>query len=124
MNLMKWLSVGTYLAVIHTQSAWAGDAAVGAKVFNACKACHEIATPRNRLGPSLQGVIGRKAGTLEGFKFSEAMNASGLTRDAATLATYLANPNTFMPDNKMAFAGVRKRADLENLLAYLEEAAK
>ncbi len=124
MNLMKWLSVVTYLAVIYTQSAWAGEAALGAKKFTVCKACHEISTPKNRLGPSLQGVMGRKAGTLEGFKYSDAMKTSGITWDATTLAAYLANPKAYIPGNKMTFAGVKKPEDLENLLAYLEEASK
>ena len=74
--------------------------------------------------PELQGVMGRKAGSLEGFKFSDAKKNSGVTWDEATLAAYLANPKTFMPGNKMAFAGLRKPEDVENMVEYLEEASK
>ncbi len=124
MNMTKSMGVAILLAVALPQTVWAGDAALGAKKFALCKACHEISTPKNRLGPSLQGVMGRKAGTLEGFKFSDAMKNSGVTWDVATLAAYLANPKTFMPGNKMAFAGLKKPEDVENMLAYLEEASK
>ena len=103
-----------------------GDAAAGAKVFKKCVACHSIvAADGNKIGPNLHGVVGRAAGTAEGFKYSDAMKASGLTWDEATLEKYLRDPKGFVPKNKMAFAGLKKDADLANVLAYLkEESAK
>ena len=97
-----------------------GDAAKGEKVFGKCKACHEIATDKNKVGPTLQGVIGRKAGTVAGFKYSEAMVNSGVTWDAATIAEYVAKPKEFIAGNKMAFAGLKKEDEIENLVAYIQ----
>jgi cytochrome c2 len=123
MDITKGLAIAAVLSLAFPQAAVAGDAAAGERKFALCKACHEISTPKNRLGPSLQGVMGRKAGTLEGFKFSDAMKNSGVTWDAATLAAYLANPKTFMPGNKMAFAGFKKPEDIENMVEYLAKAS-
>ena len=97
-----------------------GDAAKGEKVFAKCKTCHEIATDKNKVGPTLQGVIGRKAGTVAGFKYSEAMVNSGVTWDAATIAEYVAKPKEFIAGNKMAFAGLKKEDEIENLVAYIQ----
>ena len=104
-------------------TAWAdGDAAKGQKVFAKCKTCHEIASDKNKVGPTLQGVLGRKAGAVAGFKYSEAMAASGVVWDEATIAEYVAKPKEFIPGNKMAFAGLKKEDEIENLLAYIKEA--
>jgi cytochrome c len=105
-------------------SASAQDAEAGAKVFNACKACHTLEAGKNRVGPSLHGLIGRPAGSVEGFSYSPAMKNSGVTWDDENLAKYLADPKGFIAGNKMAFAGVKKEEDLKNLVAYLLEAAK
>ena len=110
--------------VLSASQSRAGDAALGAKVFNICKACHEISTPKKKVGPSLQGVFERKAGTLEGFPFSDAMKNSGIVWNADTLKAYLADPKGNIPGNKMPFGGVKNPDDLENLLAYLAEASK
>ncbi|MFZ5836665.1 MAG: c-type cytochrome [Pseudomonadota bacterium] len=103
-----------------------GDAAAGAKVFKKCQACHSIvAADGNKIGPNLHGIIGRAAGTAEGFNYSEAMKSSGLTWDEATIEKYLRDPKGFVPKNKMAFAGLKKDSDLANVLAYIkEESAK
>src|SRR3546814_1743469 len=74
-----------------------GDAAAGKKVFNKCKICHSLEAGENKIGPSLAGIIDRPAGTIEGFKYSEAMAGSGKTWDAATLDQYLADPKGFIP---------------------------
>ena len=125
MGRTKWLIAAAGLAVIAgIPAARAGDAALGAKVFNICKACHEIATPKKKVGPSLQGLMGRTAGTLADFPFSDAMKNSGIVWNADTLKAYLADPKGNIPGNKMPFAGVKKPDDLDNLLAYLAEAAK
>ena len=96
-----------------------GDAAKGEKVFAKCKTCHEIATDKNKVGPSLHGVIGRKAGTVAGFKYSEAMAGSDVTWDATTIAEYVAKPKEFIPGNKMAFAGLKKQDEIADLVAYI-----
>jgi len=102
--------------------AAAQDAANGEKVFNKCKACHALEAGKNKVGPTLHGVFGRTAGTLEGFKFSDAMKESGVVWSDETIAQYLADPKGFMPRNKMAFPGLRKPEDIADLLAYLHQA--
>ena len=97
-----------------------GDAAAGKKVFNKCKVCHSLAAGENKIGPSLAGVVGRGAGAVEDFKYSDAMKGSGLTWDAATLDQYLADPKGFVPGNKMAFVGLKKEEDRANVIAYME----
>lgn len=99
----------------------AGDAAAGEKVFNQCKACHTVQAGQNRVGPSLHGVVGRKAASVEGFNYSPAMKASGLTWNAESLDKYLADPKAAIPGNKMAFAGLKKPEDRANVIAYLSQ---
>lgn len=97
-----------------------GDIAKGEKVFNKCKACHEIASDKNKVGPTLQGVIGRQAGAVPGFNYSEATAASGVVWDAATISEYVEKPKEFIAGNKMAFAGLKKEDEIEDLVAYIE----
>lgn len=104
--------------------ATAGDAAAGKKVFAKCAVCHVVDKPQNKVGPSLHGVIGRPAGAVEGFKYSDAMKNSGLVWDEATLDQYLENPKGFVKGNKMAFAGLKKPEDRANVIAYIAEASK
>ncbi|WP_378947987.1 c-type cytochrome [Mesorhizobium sp. ANAO-SY3R2] len=105
----------------------AGDADAGKKVFTKCMACHEAATDKNKVGPSLHGVIGRTAGTHSDFKYSDAMKkagADGLVWDEANIAAYVKAPKEKVPGNKMAFAGLKDDTDIANVIAYLEAAAK
>lgn len=112
----------TILVAAVGQARAEGDAAAGAKVFSKCKACHVIDKPTNRVGPYLMGVVGRQAGHVEGFKYSDAMKDSGLTWDEATLDKYLADPKGFVPKNKMAFAGLKDEQDRQDVIAYLKQA--
>ena len=100
-----------------------GDAANGEKVFAKCKACHTVEVGKNKVGPSLGGVVGRKSGTVEGFNYSDAMKKAGLTWDEATLNTYLTNPKQLVPGTKMAFPGLPKEQDRLDVIAYLKSAA-
>ena len=100
-----------------------GDAAAGEKVFAKCKACHENEKGVNKLGPTLKGVVGRKAASEAGFKYSDAMmakGAEGLVWDEANLTTYLADPKAFVPKNKMAFAGLKKPEEIADVIAFLK----
>jgi cytochrome c len=99
-----------------------GDAAAGEKVFVKCKTCHTLEAGKNKVGPSLAGVMGRAAASLADFNYSDAMKASGLTWDEETLDEYLADPKGKIPGNKMVFPGLKKEDDRENLIAYLKQA--
>ncbi len=101
-----------------------GDVKKGKKVFNKCKACHFVNKEKNKVGPHLVGMFGRTAGTLEGFKFSKAMKASGIVWTAETLAEYLAKPKEMVPGTKMVFPGLKKEKQIINVIAYLEESTK
>lgn len=108
-------------------SAWAaaanaGDPAAGEKVFLKCRACHQIGEgAKNAVGPVLNGVVGRKAGTYPGYSYSEANKKSGLTWDEATLKEYLKSPRTKVPGTKMIFPGLTKEEDIDNVIAYLKQ---
>ena len=108
-------------ALMAGSAAAEGDAAAGEKVFNKCKTCHSLEAGQNKIGPSLAGVIGRAAGTVEGFAYSDAMKASGVTWSEENLITYLASPKDFVPGNKMTFAGLKKEADIANVIAYIKQ---
>lgn len=100
-----------------------GDAAAGQKVFNQCKACHDIEKGVNKVGPTLKGVVGRKAASVPDYKYSAAMikkGEEGVVWDEATLAAYLPNPKAYVPGTKMAFGGLKKPEDVTNLIAYLK----
>ena len=99
----------------------AGDIDAGAKVFKKCKACHWANKEKNKTGPHLVGIIGRTAGSLESYKkYSKAMKASGIVWDETTLTDYLRAPKKYLKGTKMAFAGLKKDADIENFIAYLK----
>lgn len=119
--LKSWM-LGCSLAVLVALPAWAqGDPEAGEKVFARCKACHVIDKEQNRVGPHLVGIVGRKAGSVEGFKYSDAMKNSGITWTEEELAKYLANPKGEVPGNKMAFAGLKKEDEIANVIAYLKK---
>ena len=93
--------------------------AAGVKVFRKCKACHVVDKEKNKTGPHLVGIIGRAAGSVEGFKkYSKAMKASGIVWNAETLDGYLESPKKYLKGGKMAFAGLKKKKDRDNIIAY------
>lgn len=100
-----------------------GNAANGAKVFNQCKVCHVTDKGVNRVGPSLGGVVGRKASTVPGYTYSAANKKSGLTWNEATLFKYLEAPQKMVPGTKMAFAGLKKPQDRADVIAFLKTKA-
>jgi cytochrome c len=100
--------------------AQAGDAKAGEKVFRKCKSCHYVDQEKNKTGPHLVNIIGRAAGSVDGFKYSKAMKDSGLTWDEATLAEFLKKPKDYLKGTKMAFAGLRKDTEIADLIAYLK----
>ena len=103
-------------------TAHAQDAAAGEKAFVQCKACHQVGEgARNTVGPSLNGIIGRKAGTFPAYSYTDANKNSGLTWDEATFREYIRDPRAKIPGTKMIYAGVKDEGRVENLLAYLKQ---
>ncbi len=101
-----------------------GDPEKGEKVFKKCKTCHTVKAGKKKIGPHLEGIFGRKAGSLEGYKYSKAMRESGLTWDEATLDEYLASPRKMIKGTKMTFPGLRKEQQRQDVIAYLKEATQ
>ena len=100
--------------------SYAQDAAAGEKVFVQCKACHQAGDKaKNGVGPVLNGLFGRKAGSVEGFVYSNGNKNSGVTWDEATFAEYIKNPRAKIPGTKMVFAGVKDEQKIKDLIAYL-----
>ncbi len=94
----------------------------GEDVFKKCRACHQVGdSAKNVVGPKLNGLFGRKSGTIEGFNYSEANKNSGVIWDEATFAKYIADPKGFMPGNKMAFAGLKDEKDVKDIIAFLKQ---
>ena len=100
-----------------------GDAAEGKKVFKKCAVCHSVEPAENKVGPSLAGVVGRPAASVEGFKYSDAMKASGIVWTEDKLDAYLVSPKEVVPDGKMKFAGLKKEDDRRNVIEYLKQLA-
>lgn len=100
--------------------AQAADPEAGARVFKAqCSACHVVEAGKNRIGPSLFGIVGRKSGQIEGFRYSAANKAANLTWDEATLDKYLTSPRTVVPGTIMTYAGLKNDTQRADLIAYL-----
>ena len=99
-----------------------GDPAAGAVVYAQCAACHAVgAGAQSNIGPVLNGVVGRQAGTYPGFRYSSAVRKSGLTWDEPTLARYLRAPDKVLPGTKMVFPGIANDKDVLDVIAYLKQ---
>ncbi|MEC8091940.1 MAG: cytochrome c family protein [Pseudomonadota bacterium] len=113
-------SLALAMAFVTSGTAVAADIKAGEKVFKKCKACHYADREKHKTGPHLVNIIGRTAGSLEDYKkYSKAMKASGIVWDETTLADYLRAPKKYIKGTKMAFVGLKKDADIENVIAYL-----
>ncbi len=111
------ISTGAWACVA---SASAQDAAAGAIVFKTqCAGCHSVDQGKNIIGPSLFGIVGRPAGSIEGFKYSPANKNSGITWDAATLDPYITNPQAVVPKTIMPYPGLKDATKRADLIAYL-----
>lgn len=117
----KFALIALALAASAGQPAGAQDAQAGKLVFNnACRTCHTLKEGDNRLGPNLAGIVGRKAASAQGYEYSSAMKAAGLTWDAATLDRFIADPQAVVPGNNMKpYSGMSDAGDRADLVAFL-----
>ncbi|WP_156901338.1 c-type cytochrome [Nisaea denitrificans] len=121
--LRKVAMTAVLLALTVSPALAEGDAAKGEKVFRKCKACHVVDKEKNRVGPHLVGIIGRSAAGVEKFKYSKALKAKaaeGLVWDEASLAEFLKAPKKYLKGTKMAFVGLKKQDDIDNVIAYIK----
>jgi cytochrome c len=124
---MKTISLLTFVASVAFaasagQAFAAGDAAAGEKVFAKCKACHQVGEgAKNAVAPELNGLSGRKAGSVEGYNYSEPMKASGIAWDEASFKEFIKNPKAKVPGTKMIFQGLASEGDQDNVWAYLSQ---
>ncbi len=110
------------VAMAHRADA-AGDPEAGAQVFRTCAACHTLEPGAHRTGPSLAGVLGRQAGTAEGFhRYSDALRSADLVWRQETLNAFLADPQAFLPGNRMTFRGITDAQARADVIAYLQTA--
>lgn len=129
MSKLSFASALAVVAVLYSAVAptyaQQGDATDGEDIFKRCRQCHDVGPDaRNKVGPLLNGIVGRKAGTVEGFAYSDAnkdAGAKGLVWTEAELSKYLLNPAAHMPRNKMAFAGLKDEQDRLDVIAYLKQ---
>lgn len=112
-------------AAAHAQAAPAGDAAIGAKLFIQCKACHTTEPGgKNLVGPNLSGIMGSKSAAVPGFVFSPAMQKANITWNAATMDPWLKRPSAVVPGTKMVFAGMSNPKQRADMIAYLQTLKK
>lgn len=125
MQRLAWAFAATLALSPLAAKAQDGDPAAGQRVFNQCRACHVVENNgRNGVGPNLHGVVGRRAASIEGFRYSANMRQlaeGGLTWDEANLRRYLANPKDVVPQGSMAFPGLRNPTQLNDVIAYLKQ---
>jgi cytochrome c len=108
------------VSAVVSGSALAGDPAAGEKQFKSkCAICHTVEQGKNKIGPSLFGVVGRKSGSIEGFKYSEANRAANLTWDEPTLDKYLTDPKALVKGTIMTFPGIKNDTERADVVAYL-----
>lgn len=101
-----------------------GNPAKGQAVFKQCATCHSLKAGENKVGPSLSKIIGRKSGTVAGFRYSKANQSAGITWTEQELFTYLENPRKRVPGTIMSFAGLRDAQQRADLIAFLRLNAK
>lgn len=119
---MRSFVLSAALVLLGLNQAQAQDAAAGEKVFAQCRACHQVGeNAKNAVGPVLNGLFGRPAGSVEGYNYSPANKNSGITWDEATFREYIQNPRAKVPGTKMIYAGLKDEQKINDLVAYLKQ---
>jgi cytochrome c len=122
---MKKLTLSALVVIASSAAATAAlaqDVAAGKTSFNKCMACHAIGDgAKNKVGPELNGLDGRKAGTAEGYSYSDANKKSGITWNEAQFKYYIKDPKAKIPGTKMAFVGIKNEKEVNDLWAFLAQ---
>jgi len=117
---MKTAVIAIVVAALSGLDARAQDLAAGENSFKKCLACHAVGEgAKNKVGPLLNGLEGRKSGTIEGYSYSEANKNSGITWSQETFLDYIKDPRAKIPGTKMIFPGIKNETEANNLWAYL-----
>ncbi len=120
--MMKTLMAAAVAILASSGAALAGDAAAGETVFKKCAACHAVGeAAKNRVGPVLNALEGRKSGGVEGYNYSDANRNSGITWDEAIFKDYIKDPKAKIPGTKMVFVGLKNEKEADDLWAYLKQ---
>jgi cytochrome c len=121
MTRQTFVAVLAVVALTATARAQ-GDVSRGEKVFLKCRACHLVGeNARNLVGPKLNGLFGRAAGSMADYNYSEANKKSGITWDEVTFREYIKNPRAKIPGTKMVFVGIKDEKEIDDLIAYLKQ---
>ncbi|MGF1610993.1 MAG: c-type cytochrome [Kiloniellales bacterium] len=119
------LVVGLTLSMTIAPAAETGDPDAGWQLFGACSSCHSLAPGRHMTGPSLASIWGRRAGSIEGFvRYSQALRESDVIWDEEAMDPWLANPQAFIPGNRMTFPGMQNETQRRDLIAFLRSASE
>ena len=120
--MKRWATYSLFAGALFTVPgvAAAQNLAAGEASFHKCQACHAVGVgAKNKLGRGLTGLVGRKAGTTEGYQYSPAAKNAGFAWDQTSFAAFIANPRGKIPGNKMVFAGIKNETEIANLWTYL-----
>jgi len=119
---MRSLLIAAVVFAASAGTAVAQDVGAGETSFKKCLPCHDIGEDaRNKVGPRLNGIDGRKSGSIEGFSYSDANKNSGITWNEDTFKDYIKDPRAKIPGTKMIFAGIKNETEANNLWSYLKQ---
>ena len=119
---MTRIALGVLMLTASALSATAQDLAAGENSFKKCLPCHSVGEgAKNKVGPLLNGLEGRKTGTIEGYTYTEANKGAALTWDEATFRDYIKDPRAKIPGTKMVFAGIKNEKEAGDLWAYIRQ---
>ena len=120
--MIRGAMAGAALLVLAALPAQAQDVAAGERSWAKCRVCHQIGeNAKNAVGPQLNGLFGRKSGTVEGYNYSQQNKDSGITWDDAVFAEYIRDPRAKIPGTKMVFAGIKNDQEIKDLTAFIKQ---
>ena len=121
-SLIKYIFIiiGMILIILTVSIANTADLVKGKKAFKKCVACHSLEEGKNKIGPPLNNLLGRKAGSVKGYKYSKAMKNSGVVWNEESLDKFLTKPRKFIPKTKMSFRGIKKKSLRDDLISFFK----